>query len=205
MPAPKPRRAALGVRAHSGWAAVILLAGTKAEPEIVERRHISLCDPKIAGSKQPFHEAEPMPFAKAKAYIGRCTASTARMADGAVKELRSAAKMYGLAMDSCGILTSSARALPDLKSILASHALIHAAEGEFYRDAIAEACERAEIAVTRIREREIADWTASHIGITDTELRERIGAMGKALGPPWTADEKLSAMIAWLVLASGNR
>jgi len=32
-------------------------------------------------------------------------------------------------------------------------------------------------------------------------LSSKIAALGKSLGPPWTADEKLAALSAWLVLA----
>jgi hypothetical protein len=90
--------------------------------------------------------------------------------------------------------------LPDLGSVLASHALIHAAEGEFYRDAVARACARANIGVARMRERDIEGWAAARIG--EAQLKTALAAFGKALGPPWTADEKRATMVAWLVLAS---
>jgi hypothetical protein len=102
----------------------------------------------------------------------------------------------------CGILTASGRALPDLESVLASHALIHTAEGEFYRAAVARACEREKIAVSRVKERDIREWAASRIG--EKMVASTLIAMGKALGPPWTTDEKLATTIAWLVLASGG-
>jgi len=190
----------LGVRAHSGWAATILLGGSREAPEILDRRRVELCDPKIAGSKQPFHEAEPMDFAKAQSFIARCTASSAALADKAVSELRERAKTRGHALAGCCLITASGRALPELKKILASHSLIHAAEGEFYRDAVAGACARARIKSDRVKEREIMEWAASRIGIADTKLKSRIDAMGKELGPPWTADQKLATLAAWLTL-----
>lgn len=195
---PKPQRAALGVRTHSGWAAAILLSGPVGAPQILERRRIQLCDPAMEGSKQPFHHAEPMGFAMAGRFIGRCANSTDDYARSAIKELVAAAGQ--ITLTGCGILTASGRALPDLKSILASHSLIHAAEGEFYRDAITRACDREQIAVARVKEREVEGWTASRVG--EAALKSTIAAMGKALGPPWTADEKLATMVAWLVLAS---
>lgn len=197
----KARRATLGFRSHSGWACAIVLAGPKTDPKILDRRRITLCDPSIHGSKQPFHEAEPMPFESAKAFIDSCTKSTDRLAAGELKALRKIADTNGVEIVGAGLTTASGRPLPDLRSILASHSLIHAAEGEFYRDALARTCVRAGIAVSRIKERETADWTAARLNLTDTALKTRLADWGKALGPPWTADEKLATMAAWLALA----
>src|SRR5437868_9965239 len=184
----KAKPAALGIRAHSGWAAAILLCGPTTAPQILERRRIVLCDPAVEGSKQPFHHAEPMRFPDAQRFIANCTESTASGAREALGEFIAAAKTHGCRLDSCGILTASGRTLPDLGAILASHALIHTAEGAFYRDAVAHACDQEKIAVSRVKEREVEHWIASRVG--EKTLKSTIAAMGQALGPPWTADEK---------------
>lgn len=178
---------ALGVRAHSGWAAYAVLSGDARAPDIVARGRMTLCE--SAETKMLFHTAEPMPFARAQEFIAQCRAATAKLAD---QELKNVGPVLG-----CCILCASGRKLPDLNSILASHALIHAAEGEFYRDAVAQACERAGVAVSRVRERDL-EAQAEHL----SGWRERLADFGKKLGPPWTQDEKLSALGAWLVLAA---
>ena len=193
--------AALGFRAHSGWACAILAAGDRNKITIVARRRITLCDPRIEGSKQPFHEAEPMSFEDARAYIARCTKSTERLARDSFATLQAEAEAAGFRIAGVCQMTASPRALPDLRAILASHALIHAAEGEFYREALARAAETAKLAAGRIREKDAPTWTASQLGISEAALRERLSALGKALGPPWGADEKLATMAAWAVLA----
>jgi len=53
------------------------------------------------------------------------------------------------------MLLASGRALPSLQKILASHALIHTAEGEFFRKIVSESCESCHIPVMGIREREL--------------------------------------------------
>jgi hypothetical protein len=50
------------------------------------------------------------------------------LAEGGFKIVRSA------------LLLTSGRALPELKKILASHALIHSADGELFRDSLRAAC-----------------------------------------------------------------
>jgi hypothetical protein len=191
---PRSQTVAVGVRAHSGWAAYVLLAGDPREPDIVARGRMILCDPKIHGSKQPFHEAEPMPFAAAKAFIARCTASTAKLAAAALDGLDRAPA-------SCCVLTASGRPLPDLKGILASHATIHSAEGEFYRDAIAVACDRRSIPVRRLRERDV-EAELLNLPVEAAAAKARLTQFGRQVGAPWTQDEKLSALGAWLMLAS---
>ena len=63
--------AALGFRAHSGWAALVAVAGTPQSGQVLLRRRIELADPKVPGSKQPYHAAEGEKFPKAEKIIGR--------------------------------------------------------------------------------------------------------------------------------------
>ncbi len=194
------RKAALGMRCHSGWAAVILVAGTRERVEILDRRGVQLCDPAIEDSKQPFHAAEALPFARAEAFIRRCRDATEALANRALEDLLVIAEANGRKLAGCGILSASGRKLPPLRDILASHALIHAAEGEFYRDAMATACERAKLPVVRIREREAFRQASDQIGLPESHLKQRLAALGKALGPPWTADQKLATLGGWIAL-----
>jgi hypothetical protein len=193
---PDRQAAALGVRAHSGWAAYCVLAGDPKAPHILARGRMQLCDHALHGSKQPFHEAEPMPFAAAAKFIARCGASSAKLAAKAVGDL--AARF---APKACCVLTASGRPLPDLRGILASHSTIHAAEGEFYRDAVARACADAGIAVRRVRERDL-EAEILKLPAAPAAARARLAEFGKQMGAPWTQDEKLSALGAWLMLAS---
>jgi hypothetical protein len=197
----RERRAALGLRAHSGWTAAILVCGSVDDVDVVERRRIELCDPAIEGSKQPFHHAEPMAFARAEAFLGRCRKSTEALAASALAALIDCAGEHKLKLVGCGVLSASGRALPSLKEILASHALIHAAEGEFYRDALAQAATRAKLPVTRIREREALRQAADQLRRPEAKLKEKLASLGKSLGPPWTEDQKLATLAAWILLA----
>jgi len=179
----------------------VLIAGAKDAVTIVDRRRVELCDSRIEGSKQPFHHAEPMPFAEAQAYIARCTRATEKLANDVLAVVRSIADEQKLRIAGVCVTASSGRALPDLRGILASHALIHAAEGEFYRDALTHASEAAGLKASRLKEKEAITWTAARLGLSEGDLREKMTALGKTVGPPWSADQKLATMAAWLVLA----
>jgi len=157
---------------------------------------MELCDASIKGSKQPFHEAEPMKFAAAERYISTCQSATGTLAQNAFRTL---VAKHGL-LKACCVLTASGRPLPGLREILASHALIHAAEGEFYRDAIVAAAERIGIPVFKVREKDLA-VAADRLPGSANERKVRLADFGKQVGSPWRQDEKLAAVGAWLALA----
>lgn len=197
--------AALGFRAHSGWAAIVVLGGSPASPTVVDRRRIEIADPKIRGSKQPFHAAEPLPLKDAEKLIQRCTDSTRLLALSAVRAALSDVRSQGYKVVGCGLVTGSGRPLPGLEAILASHPLLHTAEGEFFREALAQASEKCGLTVTRVRERELAQRASALLRIPADKLNARIAGIGKEVGLPWAQDQKQAALVAWLALASTSK
>ena len=193
-------RAALGFRAHSGWAAVVAIAGPRGSPTAIDRRRIELADPGIPGSKQPYHAAEGLPLKQAEELIDRCVDRTRLLArqalDAVINDLR--AKDYDAI--ACGILLGSGRPATTLAATLASHALIHTAEGELFRDALRHASEQCSLPVTGVKERELYTRGASEIGVLVDELLRRLAELGRPLGPPWRQDEKHAALVGWLAL-----
>jgi len=85
----------------------------------------------------------------------------------------------------CAVLLGSGKALPGLERVLASHALIHTAEGEMFRDVLTFAARECRLSVTAVREKGL-----------DAGLLERIGSLGKLIGPPWTQDQKYATLAA---------
>lgn len=193
--------AAAGIRAHSGWAALVVVAGTKECCEVIERRKVLLADPKIAGTKQPFHFAEPLPLQEAEAHLSRCAKNSAELALHAIREVCAMLDGRGYSLSACALLTASGRTLPDLAGILASHALIHTAEGEFYRDVFRDACRNLRLPVSAIRERNLFELAAAELALPGEDLKRRLSDIGKSIGPPWTQDHKHAALAAWMVLA----
>jgi len=199
--APVSRRAALGFRVHSGWAAAVAVAGTPARPEILERRRIAIADPEIEGSLQPYHAAEEMAIGDARRYLETCASASARLSRKAVADLARDVRSKGCELTGGGLLLASGRPLPALESVLASHALIHTADGEHFREAILRACEHAGLDVLGMREREVPAAAAARFRTTEAEVMLQVAQAGKAVGAPWRADEKLAALVAWLALS----
>jgi hypothetical protein len=187
------KSAAIGIRVHSGWGAVVAVSGDGDGPEILERKHITIIDPTAAGAKQPFHFAEALSDQAAERHIAACAKTSGRLALAAVNELLDGLRERNCKVVGCALLLASGRKLPPLSEILASHALIHTAEGEFFRDVFRCAFEELRVRVTGFRERGLEDDVAP-------QVLQRIASLGRAVGPPWTQDEKSATLAAWMLL-----
>jgi hypothetical protein len=195
------KRAALGIRMHSGWGVLVTVSGEADSAEIMDRRRIVITHPSMPGAKQPYHYAVNLGLAEAEKYLANCAAASERLALAAVGELVQGLERRQFQIVGSAVLLASGRPLPSLSEILASHALIHTAEGEFYRGAVRKACERLEIQVTAIRERDLEERAETVFGNAASEVQRRISILGRSLGPPWTKDHKTAALAAAVILA----
>lgn len=199
------KRAALGVRMHSGWGVLVALSGDahSVELEIVDRRRIVTTDPTIPGANQPYHYAASLGLPESERYLANCAAVSERLALAAVAEVVRELDGRHYRIVGSAVLLASGRPLPSLAKILASHPLIHTAEGEFFRHAVRKACEGLKIPVTAIRERELEERAKTAFGNAASRVQRRIASLGSSIGPPWTKDHKTAALAASMILASG--
>jgi len=195
------KRAAIGVRMHSGWGALVAVANNPGMVEVLERRRVAVTIPGTPGANQPYHFAEKLQFAEAEKFLGNCFAASRRLALAAVREVVEELRGRQYRVIGSAVLLASGRPLPPLAKILASHALIHAAEGEFFREVFSKACADLELSVTGVRERDLDERVKTALGKAAARLRQQISAMGRSIGPPWTTDQKTAALAALVVLA----
>ena len=192
----------LGFRVHSGWAALLAVAGSFPAPEILDRRRIEIADPHFAGSKQPYHAAEKLKLADAEKLIARCAKSSASLAEQCIAGALQDLALRGYEAITCAISDASGRPLPALAAILASHALIHTAEGEFFRNVIASVCSQHGLTVTRIKEKELLARASTSFALGPEKLQSVLSGLGRSMGPPWTQDQKFATLLACLALPS---
>ena len=187
-------RAALGFKTHTGWAAVVAIAGR----EVVAKRRIDLVTDFRAGAV--FHAGQELPFAQAQALISSSQRRFEGMARDAIAALADELRAAGCDLRGSGIVAGNLKPLPPLESVLKSHALVHAAEGQLYRQVFATASEACRIPAAMVPAKELAARAARAIELSAAELTARIAAMGKASGKPWAADQKEAALAALVVL-----
>jgi hypothetical protein len=197
--------AALGFRTHSGWAAAVALRGSPRSPEVIDRRRITLVEPHSPGGVQPYHVARAMDLPKAEEFIQTVILAVDHTASLAVRDFAEAINGMGHQITGCGIVLASGRTLPSLEATLRSHAMVHTAEGELYRAAIAKAAKNLNWRCVRIPERDLYKLAAKQLRIPEPKLKLRITEMGRGLGSPWGADEKCATLVAWLALADLQR
>jgi hypothetical protein len=188
--------AAIGFRAHSGWAAAVAIAGPAEAPAVIARRRIEMVERTGPRAAQPYHAAAGQASVAAERIIGQAAASAARLAAAGLRAMLAELRRKGYEARGCGLLLAAGRPLPELPAILASHALIHTAEGELFRQALRAAGAECGLTLTTVKEREL-------LASTPAALQQHIYALGRMLGPPWRQDQKFSALAAWLALYSG--
>src|SRR5215468_5162022 len=151
---PGMAEAAFGFRAHSGWTAMVVVAGPSNRPAVLRRQRVELAAD-YEGAMQPFHAAEGLPIEKATALIRRSTEAAHAGARRALRRTIAELEKDGHELVASGLLLASGRPLPELPKILASHALIHSADGELFRDALRDESLARGLAVTAVKERDL--------------------------------------------------
>ena len=109
----------------------------------------------------------------------------------------------GAVVRSCAVVVGAFAGAP-LESILASHALAHAAEGRLYQRALLQGAESCGIDALAVPKRSIWEQGESALGVTGAELRQWIYELRREVGPPWAEDQKLAALAAWIALARSS-
>jgi hypothetical protein len=196
------KRAALGIRMHSGWGVLVAISFDSNSPELLDRRRLAAMDSNIAGAKQPYHHAASLLLPDAEKHIAKCAAASERMALAGLIELLRELNARHYRVVGSAVLLASGRALPPLAKILTAHPLLHTAEGEFFRNAAKHACERLKIPVTPIRERDLDAHFKTAFERAASRLQRKIADLGRTVGPPWTKDHKTAALAASTLLAS---
>jgi hypothetical protein len=171
---------------------MVAVAGTIDTLRVLERRRIVIADPEIPGSKQPYHAAAELPFPGAEALVRRTIESSRALAREALAAAIEALRSLGHEVAGCGVVFGSGKALPALEGILASHALIHTAEGEMFRNVLVWAAKSHRLPVTGVREKDL-----------DANALKRVASVGKLIGPPWTQDQKYATVAALIALSRG--
>ena len=189
------KQAALGFRVHSGWAALVAVRLEKSAPVVLVRQRAHLVETFTYEFRQPFHTAGKMPISQARDFIERVRDKAQRLAHRAIHELQSDLQKQGMALKSCGLLLASGKALPNLEKIHCrltnstkpSASLLHASR-------------RCGLQARAIKERELLEQAVQAFHLKPAELMRRVTELGRALGAPWSKDEKLATLAAWLAL-----
>jgi hypothetical protein len=192
-------RAALGFCVHTGWAAMISIAGPVVSPMILERRRVEM----IAGSdpeSPPFvyHAARKLPLRGAERFIREAAELSLSKALAALEVAVAELGKRHYEVVASGIIVGDRPLQATLETILKSHSLIHAAEGELFRVAVKRASQALRVPVCEIRARDLRSRAAELLGMSPSEVPQRLASIGRSAGRPWAKDQKDSLLAALL-------
>ena len=187
-----------GLKAHSGWAALVVLGRQKDDLVVVDRRRIELVEHEWA--KQPYHAAEGLKSEVARDLVERGIDAAHKIA---VREMRAALKREldrKNEVKACAVLVGSP--MPDwsVDEILAVHFRMHKAEGVLFRDALIHAAKECKIRAVEIPEKELMSHAEREVKTPANKLSSQLSELGKAAGPPWGKDQKESTLAAMIAL-----
>jgi hypothetical protein len=100
-----------------------------------------------------------------------------------------------------GIVVGS---LIDPKSIANEHIRIHALEGQLFRGVVQDAAARSHVPCSMWRERDLYASATAVLRRPEQALRDDLKTIGAGVAGSWRAEQKMAALAAWLVLASGS-
>ncbi len=186
---------ALGFREHAGWAVAVLLAGGDPLPGILDRCRLELCPPDLP--REAHHAAAQLDPEGARALVGVVSEAACDAAHAFVEELRA---RHGGVITLAGVPMGERPVPTSPTATRRAHTMMHAAEGQLYREALAEGCSRAGLSVHRFSRTALVSLAAAANTISTAELAQAIDGLGKPLGPPWARDQKDAALCAWLAL-----
>jgi hypothetical protein len=199
------KHAALGFRAHSGWAALVAVSLGEDQPQVLVRERPKLVETFTYQFRQPYHTAEKMPLDKGREFVARIEAGAKRLAEGVIRPIQKDLREQGYELTCFGLPLASAKPLPTLDKILRSHALIHTADGELFRRALIHASGRCNLAAFTIKERDLVVDACKTLNLKNEDLKGRLTALGRLIGAPWSQDEKFAALAAWLALSAQSQ
>ena len=191
---------AFGMKAHSGWAALVVIGTRSGELQVVDRRRMELVEKDEASwAKQPYHAAERLNAGDARDLVRRGIETARRIA---VREMRAAvtrARDAGHEVAACAVLVVDP--MPDwtVDQIVAVHFRMHKAEGVLFRDALVRAATACSLRLLGIPEKQLDAHAERALATSVNSLRKTIASLGKSVGAPWGKDQKdasLAAMIA---------
>jgi hypothetical protein len=191
---------AIGFRVHSGWTSLVVVAVEKSQPIVLARSRHHLVANFSYTFRQPYHTAATMSLDEAAAFLDGQRSEGRRLAVEAIQCAHKDVALQGYKITRAALLLASGRPLLELAQILKTHSLIHTADGEFFREVLLHGIRHCKLAVSAIKERDLPAAASPKLRKKPAALNKIVAGLGKSLGAPWTQDEKLATLAAWLAL-----
>jgi hypothetical protein len=194
----KSPRLAIGLRVKTGRATAVVMAGPVSAPRILSRRSLQLWDPAIPESHQPWHADFELPPDESARIVPVALKAVDRVSSSALRELVDEVRSTHGSIVGIALVAGSST---DPESIRNPHMRAHAREGQLFPHALASAAKTLRIPAVTLVESEVFASAAAKLGKSPDAIKLAVTELGRAVGKPWSAEEKAAAAAAWMTLA----
>lgn len=195
-------RVALGLKARTGRAALVAVGDGAQEPALFERSQLQLLPD---GDWAPYHAAEGLEPAEARASVKRSITAAHRLAEDGIREAARRVAAAGHDLCGCAVLVGTGMPGWSTDEILAVHVRMHKAEGELFRDVLVAGARACALELTTLPEKSALEEAAKRLGLTPARLAAHLASLGESAGPPWGKDQKEAAAAALVALHRAER
>lgn len=197
-------RIAVGLKAHSGWAALVVIGRSGNGLQMIDRRRIELVEPKDGSwAKQPYHAADGLPPEDARKIVERGVAAARRVAAIEMRALVERSKKGGHQIAGCAVLVGTPMPEWTIDQIRSVHVRMHKAEGVLFPAALIVAAEGCGLNVAAIPEKSLEARAEESMDLAVAAAT--VAALGKSVGPPWGKDQKTATLAAMIMLEKDSR
>jgi hypothetical protein len=151
-----------------------------------------------------YHAARALEPAAAADLVEAAARIAAEQATAALGRVLQEARDEGAVVRSCAVVVGRSAGQTRLETILASHALVHAAEGRLYQRALLRGAQSRGLDTITIPKQSIWEQGEVALGVPHEKLRHWIDELRREVGRPWAQDQKLAALAAWIALAPSS-
>jgi hypothetical protein len=191
-------RAAIGFRVKTGRATAVIVTGSRDNPIVLKRRPVSLADPDVPDSFQPYHAALDLPEREGKKVVERAVKVVRALGIRAVRDLITEMTQESYVACGVGLVVGSDI---DPSKLGNAHIRAHALEGRLFREVLEQGAAKLNLPCLVVVEREAYEEGSELLGQPAERLKRVISELGKSVGRPWGSEEKMATLAAWLALA----
>ena len=194
--------AAIGLKAKTGRAVAVVLSGSVNAPQLVSRTELSLTDPRMPATFQPYHEVMELPWDESLKKVKPFVRAIEKVSTKALAILIHELKGQGLTVIGVAVVGSQNR---DLYKIGNYHIRAHAAEGMLFRQVLEHAAQSNKVPHRTFQEKTLGIQATTELRVTVAQLNSRLKSIGQSAGAPWRTDQRTAATAAWLMLWDHSR
>src|SRR5690348_4791641 len=162
---------ALGFRVKTGRAIAVVLRGPADSPAFVRRDELTLVDPKVRSTFQPFHAVMELPWPDAMKAAEESAAAIRRVAAGAISAMLGELCASGGTVAGAGVVGGGPN---DPGKIGNPHVRAHAAEGQLFPRMVAVAARDNHLAARSFSDRKFEDVAIAEMKLAPAVVRERL-------------------------------